>query len=198
MSNGKTYFNQWNDKNTLFTIYLGSNDIYIVNQVNKDNNPDIADYVKNNKSVSENLNNITNIIFDKIEEIYKIGGKNFMLVYIPPFDKAPLNTNKKYNFYKAQVPYFNSLLKEKSENLFKNYNDINIILYNNYAEYKYIIRKYNKYNFISGKKGWKIDSKDKNIIQKYFWADHTHITNKGNVIIAEDIDNLLKFISDKE
>ena len=80
MSYGKKLCDKWNGNNTLFAIHIGSNDIWdFHNYCNKTLN--INDYcVKNNNTIYENMNDITMIIYDKIEKMYEIGGKNFMVI----------------------------------------------------------------------------------------------------------------------
>ena len=91
---------------------------------------------------------------------------------------------------------FNSLLIKESEKLFEEYKDINIIIYNTNEEYRYIINNYEKFYFVSGTKIYESCEKPcKENSSDYFWKDHTHITEKGNIIIANNIDELLKSIN---
>jgi len=99
----KEYFKHWNGKNTLFVIYIGSNDIYVVNQKKNSNK---IDYVTNNKSIEENITDIVNIIYEYIEKLYKNGGINFMIMNLPPFHLAPANANNKYQYYSTIIPFF--------------------------------------------------------------------------------------------
>lgn len=59
MTKDKNYFNKWNGYNTLFSIYLGSNDISIINfkksKLNK------SQYVKNNKTIDDNIIDIIDL-----------------------------------------------------------------------------------------------------------------------------------------
>ncbi|ORY46733.1 hypothetical protein LY90DRAFT_509184 [Neocallimastix californiae] len=180
MSQGKKYFNQWNSNNTLFSIYMGSNDIKDIN------------FINNNRTINENINYIVDIIFNKIECVKEIGGNNFLVINIPPFELAPINSKNKYNYFKDEIFYFNNLLNKKAEELYIKYKDINIIIYNINNEYKYIMKNYKKYNFISCNDAWKLsENKVFSKLDQYFWRDNTHISNKANRIIAEDINELL-------
>jgi len=180
MSQGKKYFNQWNSNNTLFSIYMGSNDIKDIN------------FINNNRTINENINYIVDIIFNKIECVKGIGGNNFLVINIPPFELAPINSKNKYNYFKDEIFYFNNLLNKKAEELYIKYKDINIIIYNINNEYKYIMKNYKKYNFISCNNAWKLsENKVFSKLDQYFWRDNTHISNKANRIIAEDINELL-------
>jgi len=54
------------------------------------------------------------------------------------------------------------------------------------------MKNYKKYNFISGNNAWKLSTnKVFSNLDDYFWRDNTHISNKANRIIAEDINELL-------
>lgn len=180
MSPGKKYYDKWNSTDTLFAIYMGSNDVGHVNNL------------KNNKTVNENLDDILNIFFDKVEKIYQIGGKNLMIIMVSPLDLAPVSPKSK-QIYSANIQYFNCKLIEKSKELYNKYEDINIIVYDTNGEYKFIMKNYKKFNFISVTDMWKSNRSSK--LDNFFWRDNTHISNKANAILAEDIDSLLNSIN---
>jgi len=196
MSYGKKLYDKWNGNNTLFGIRMGSNDIWdLHNYCNITLN--INDYcVKNNNKIYENMDDIITIIYDKIEKMYEIGGKNFMVMNLPPFDLSPKNLNKKFEFLMNEIAYFNSLLSEKAKYIFNKYKDINIIIYNINEEYRYIMKEYKSFNFTSGSEMY-IQNKNNNP-DKYFWNDYTHLTEKGNEILAEDINDLLQSLNENK
>lgn len=187
MAYGKEYHNEWNSNNALIIIYIGLNDIFHLKFKCKHINDN---YCKlNDKSVNENINDITNIMFNTIEKMYEVGVKNFMIMNIPPFHLAPVNRNNKYQFVEQAIPYFNSILIKKAKHLFNKFNDINIIVYDTNNEYKYIINNYKNFMFLTKEKLWKDNQNDDK--DKYLWRDHFHISEKGNKIIAKDINDLL-------
>jgi len=185
-------FIKWKGSNTLFAIHLGSNDIKVVylKKSNYNGDPDYAEYVNNNKPVNENIENIIRILFNNIKKIYVNGGRNFLIFNIPPLELANVSAKRKKN-YKSGIPIFNSLLKKEAKNFFEDYNDVNIIIYDLNEKYRNIINNFEDYNFVSGKEMY-ISHKNETDINKYFWRDNTHLTEKGNIIIAESIDALLK------
>jgi len=191
MAYGQKYYNQWNGNDTLIIIHIGSNDIH---HLNFECSKKILNFcVKNKKSINENINDIVDIIFNIIKNIYEIGGKNFMLMNIPPFELSPQNRDKKKNFYINEIQYFNTLLIKKANKLFNKYNDINIIIYNTNEEYRYIIKEYKKFNFKTINEMYK--DNENHPSDDYFWNDYTHITDKGNKILAYDINDLLESIN---
>jgi len=155
---------------------MGSNDINDVNYLNN-----------SNKTPTENLNDIINVIFNTTENMYKVGARNFLFINISPFDLSPSNAGNKRPFYKDQVQLFNQALEEHSKTLFNKYDDINIIVYDNNSQYKYVMANYSHFQFKEG--SWNFHKKEN--MDNFFWRDFTHITNKGNRILAEDIDLLL-------
>ena len=190
-------FSVLNDKNTLFAIHLGSNDVYDVYLKKSEykGRPEYIEYVNNDKSPNENIADIINVMFEQIRKIYSIGGRNFLIFNIPPLDLADVNKVRNKN-YKEAITLFNSLLVKESEKLFEEYRDINIIIYNANEEYRYIINNYEEFDFISGTQIYKLCEKLCEIsFNKYFWNDHTHITEKGNRIIANSINELLKSLN---
>jgi len=184
MSPGKNYSEEWNSNNTLFAMYMGSNDVFDVKKVN------------NTKTMFENLNDVLDVIYITLENIYEVGGRNFLILNVAPFYYAPINAQgNKYEYVFKSVPYFNYFLRVKANKLFKNHDDVNVIFYDLHAEYLHIMDQYANYGFKFKDKAWKIDNKKykkKNQVDLFFWRDFTHISNKANKILAEDIHALLE------
>jgi len=184
MSEGQKYADRWNNNDTLFGIYMGSNDIFDVINVN------------NTKTWSQNLDDILEVYYTVMENIYETGGRNFLLINIPPLYNAPVNAGgKKYHFTTETIPYFNYFLKAKAQKFTKQHSDVNLLFYNLHAEYSHILNKYQNYKFISPIKAWKTDPKSKRILKRmdnYFWRDYMHISNRANLLIAEDMNKFLE------
>jgi len=179
MTCGKKFYGQWNTDNSLFAIYMGSNDI-----------ADIG-YKENAKSI---IDDELDSYLDTVINFYNDGARNFMFLYLPPLDKGPVNTKGKHNYFKENIPYFNQKLMEKAQLLYGSLDDINIFIYNTYEEYNYVLENYEPYNFISNIDSWKKERKDR--MNKYFWRDNTHISNKANLILAMDINDYLNSFMD--
>ncbi|OUM60162.1 carbohydrate esterase family 16 protein [Piromyces sp. E2] len=179
------FYNSWNSNDTLFSLWIGCNDIRFIKR-----------NYNNNKKIPR-LTLIFNIIiqnmFNTIEKMYKTGAKNFLILNIPPLDKAPLNDSGKYNYYKYDVMHFNTSFNIKAEILAKKYKDINIIVYNTREEYEYIMNNYKEFNLIDGHSKWSAN-KTANL-KNYFWLDRSHISFRGNEILAKDINDLLSSIN---
>jgi len=183
MTKDKIFYNQWDSKNTLFALYLGSNDIHFIN------------FINTNKTVFQVMDNIIDIIFNHAEKMYEKGARNFIFINVPPLNEAPINAKGKHSYYKDEIPYFNNAINKKTKILFKKYNDINIIVYNLNNEYMYIMENYKEFGFLFGKEAWLNNPEFKE--DDYFWRNPTHISNKGNKLIAEDINDLLTSLNEK-
>jgi len=180
----KKYSDQWDSHNTLFAMYIGSNDIFEVKNLN------------NTKTMFENLNDILDVISTTLENIYEVGGRNFLILNVAPFYYAPINAKRnKYQYVFQTVPYFNYFLKVKAAKLFANHEDVNVLFYDLHTEYLYIMDHYADYGFQSKDQAWKTDNKrykKHTKLDDFFWRDFTHISNKANKILAEDIHSLLE------
>jgi len=187
MPNGQKYADRWNSDNTLFAVYMGSNDVFDVIKVN------------NTKTWSQNLDDILNVLYTTVENIYEVGGRHFLLVNIPPLYDAPVNAGgKKYHYVTETIPYFDYFLKAKAQKFARQHPDANVLLYNLHAEYSHILNKYQDYKFISSIKSWKTDPESHHHLKnldKYFWRDFQHISNRANLLIAEDMETFLEKLS---
>jgi len=175
MSKGRKFGDQWKSNNTLFAYWLGCNDIRNVFR-----EPHITPLL---------FNQIHETMFNIFNSLYMNGARNFLIINIPPLDKAPLNESGKYNYYKDDVESFNNEYIKYSKNFFKKHPSVNIIIYNAKEEYEYVMNNYKSFNLISGNSRW---SAYKNLDLKYFfWHDHSHLSYTGNKILAEDMHSLL-------
>jgi len=188
-------FIRWNGNNTLFAIHIGSNDVntFYSKKSKYKGKKEYIEYVNNNKAPEKNIEDILDHLLKTVENIYINGGRNFLFFNIPPLELADVNTKRKNN-YKLHIPVFNSLLNEKVKLFHEEHNDINIIIYNLNEQYRNIINHFERYGFVSGKEIY-INNKNSTTDDKFFWYDHTHLTEKGNKIIAESIDDLLKTLN---
>ncbi|ORY63645.1 hypothetical protein LY90DRAFT_505306 [Neocallimastix californiae] len=180
----KKSLNEWNSYNTLFVIYIGTNDIYHINHKCKNEHSIFC--TKNNKSVIDNINNIIDIIFNIIYKLYNIGARNILIFTISP-KRYILN-----NYLKNDVLNFNNNIIEKSKYFFKKHSDINFIIYNTADKFKDIISNCNMYKLKNCTNMWKLNKEDN--LSDYLWFD-SHLTDHGNKILAEDINYLLSSLN---
>ncbi|KAG4102877.1 hypothetical protein H8356DRAFT_1420714 [Neocallimastix lanati (nom. inval.)] len=180
----KKSLNEWNSYNTLFAIYIGTNDIYHINHKCKDEYSIFC--TKNNKQVIDNINDIIDIIFNIIYKLYNTGARNIMIFTISPKSYI-LN-----NYLKNDVIRFNDNIIEKSKYFFKKHSDINFIIYNITDKLKEIISNCTMYKFKDCTNMWKFNKE--NNLSDYLWFD-SHLTDHGNKILAYDINYLLYSLS---
>lgn len=186
MSNGKKYFNEWNKYNTLIAIFMGTNDVHHLNQKCKSEQSIFC--AKNNKTINENINNITDIIFEIINKFYNIRARNILI--LTPLNKPYIFNINHYSTNNTSI--FNNNMINKSIQFFEKHNDTNFIIYNPNNEIKNIVTNCNKYNFKDCKNMWK-DNKTDNLTD-YLWVD-SHLSEVGNKYLTEDINDLLNSLS---
>ncbi|KAG4087757.1 hypothetical protein H8356DRAFT_1727902 [Neocallimastix lanati (nom. inval.)] len=179
MSKGKK-FDSWDGQSSLFAIWLGCNEIRCI---------------KHTQEVQKVYNTAINIIFDKIEGMYKVGARNFLILNIPPLDKAPLKEDQNYNYYRYDIFYYNEKLSEYANNFFYRHPDTNIILYNANEQYNYVLLNYQEFGLFTGNTPWTVGRRYG--LSRYFWFDNFHPTFRGHQIIADDITVLLKSLNKK-
>jgi len=181
MSNGKRFNNVWNENNSLFVFWFGANDVNVLNQ--------------------EVFDEVITDLFNIINKIYNIGGRNLLLFGAFPIHKNPLRaswykhkncTIDDCSVIKNEVSTFNNKIIEKGKIFFEKYKDVNIIYYSTVDIIEHIISNCNRYEFKNCINAWKFNKK--NNLHEYFWVD-SHISSRANKILAKNINDLLKSLN---
>jgi len=167
MSKGKTFFNKWDSKNSLFVIWVGYND---------------NDNILKKKETATEINEIVERMFNVIEDIHKVGARNILIMNVLPKYNCPASSKEIKDFLKQNILLFNKMLINNSERIFKIYNNLNIFVYDIFKRFENIINNYSKYGF---KDCVNSIPKGKNL-NNYLWIKW-HITDLRNKIIAEDM-----------
>ncbi|ORY54136.1 hypothetical protein LY90DRAFT_670219 [Neocallimastix californiae] len=179
MTEGKQYGDRWNSTSSLFAIWIGTNDILNVNRW---------------KRVNREFDKVNKVLFNLVEGMYYEGARNFLFLNIPPMERSPYNKRGNRNYLKNYITYFNKVIYNYSENLFKNHPDINLFIYDTNGQYNYILDRCNQYKYTDCKNAWNKMKGNPNI-KKFFWSDFTHMSYRGNAYMAKDIEELLYSIS---
>ena len=164
--------NKWNPQNSLFVVWLGYNDV---------------SFLKENKNYKVEINEIINNLFDNLNDLYKIGAKNILIMNVLPKYLSPW-PNKHH--LRRNLLYFNKKLIISSRKIFLNHSDLNIIFYDIYKKISHVIKNCNEYGFKYCRKS----NKNLNKINGYLWTG-LHLTVSGNKIIVNDIDKYLNSIN---
>jgi len=172
MSENKKFHNEWNKNNSLFAFWVGNIDIHQLYR----------------KNVTIEIDKITDRYFEIINEMYNTGARNILILTI--FNKWCVS-NGNCNI-KNDILRFNSKIIKFSEKIFENHPDTNFIIYNTMDKLIEIVSNCEVYKFKDCTKMWK-DNK-KNNLTDYLWVN-SHLTDHGNKILAEDINNLLNSIN---
>jgi len=165
---------------TLFSIQFGSNDVHIINKYKIEN-------------VNSIITKIVDSMFVQIEKLYNFGARNLLILNISPLDNAPINSKGRHNYYTYNISFFIDLIKKKAKLFYDKFPYINIIIYDTNSFYKYIMKNCKLNTFDDCTNAQEENIKKENI--KFFWRDFTHISEKGNIILAKDINNLLNSIN---
>jgi len=175
MSERKKFNEIWNNNNTLFAFWIGNIDIHQLYR----------------KNVTTEIDKITDKLFESINKMYNVGARNILILNI--FNMGCI-INKSH-YLRNDVLEFNNNVIKKSENFFKKHSDTNFIIYKANNKLDDIFSNCKKYNFKDCTNMW-INNKKKNS-KDYLWIN-SHLTDPGNKILAEDINNLLNSINNKE
>jgi len=192
MSAGKEY-NTWDGETTLFAIWFGINDLgakrryyYTNDEINDD-------------SIDEK---IVDSMFKMIEGCYKEGARNFMFITVPNIEKCPRYSSSSLDLeIKSYIQTYNNVLNNHAKEFQASHPDTNVMVYDSYSEFEYIMENKLKYGIInttSECNGMKFGTFRFygifNICDtmKYFWADFIHPTPAVHEPLAYDIDAFLQ------
>jgi len=189
MTKGRKFADKWNGDNTLFALWLGTNDISNFNH---------TEYPQ--PSINNVLETIMDIYFTSIKGLYDVGARNFLFINVQSIDDMPsvyefpgVQPGVQTNF-DVMVNYFNESLKNHCQKFNAQHPDTNIIVYNMFDEIKHIMDHFQEYNFSSNNEFWINKGLPQELAEQYIWSDGIHTTFKVNNIFAEDIDSYLKSI----
>lgn len=180
MTKGKKFYDRWNSNNTLFAFWIGCNDIR-----------NIIRYPFTFMA----FDRIITIMFLNFNYLYNDGARNFIILNIPPLDKAPLNNSGIYNYYKDDVLFFNNAYIQHAKKFYEEHPDINIIVYNTKEEFEYVMENYKEFNLDNANLKWSANKTAD--LEGYFWIDRSHLSYTGNKILAEDIHDLLSSLNEE-
>jgi len=175
----------WNSNNSLFIIWFGTNDILYMDRTKYKNNS------------NEIIESVINLLFNTLDELYELGGRNFVFFNIHSLYKLPSN-HEPYNHIdgnelKNNCITFNDCIQDNALKFHNKFNDTNVFVYNVKEEIEYIQNNYKLFNFANADKNYKeeYNKDDTTDINNYIMADNLHFTYKTHEIIAKDINSLL-------
>jgi len=169
------YNKVWNSQNSLFCIWIGSNEIRSA---------------CGNNQVPETLyNNALDRLLQILEDIYNSGARNYLFLNIPPLETIPYYMRHVYPFVKNDVEYFNTHLDNTIQLFSEKHDDINIFVYDVHKRSLDVINHCKAYQFKDCKRAW-LKTK-KYPLRKYFYSDLSHNTYKANEIFVKDMLEML-------
>jgi len=171
---------KWNSDNTLFTIYVGFNDI---------------NHIFYGHDAKTDIDKIANELLKVLEKIYEVGGRNFLFMNIQPMEKIRLFRDRNPQLKedaKINSIYFNERLNIISKMFYNNHTDLNVFIFNTHEFYENVINNCYDYGFKNCVIMWR-ESETEND-QDFFWYDEFHITNKANKHLGESLNRLFESI----
>jgi len=166
MTAGKKFSN-WKSDDTLFAYWFGINDC-----INTNLNPE------------DTVQGSFKVLLNFMDEVYKEGGRNILLINIPPYDRS----TPKMQLIETFNNNYNGIAKE----FCTIHPDVNIFVYNSYDEFNYILENNESFNITYTTGSYETSSNKKNNNRKhFFWHDELHPTDKVHEILAEDIHTFL-------
>jgi len=175
MTEKKPFADQWESSTTLFGIWIGSVDVI---------------RIKKNQDFEKMTKEILADMFKNVENLYKTGARNFLILDIFQLDDTPYNKSGKVDFLKDDITYYNNLLKKNVEKFFKSKKDVNIFYYDINSLVTDIISNCKDYGLDNCVDAYNLN-KDKDV-KGFLWSDFTHTTYTANAIFTENIETLLK------
>jgi len=179
MSKGRKYADKWNGSNTLFTFWLGTNDI---TSLNRTEFPQAF--------LNQTLDTLGDIFFTNVKGLYDTGARNFLIFNVQSINEIPSSNGSSINF-DSDVQNFNEHIQKLSKDFTTKFTDSNIIIYNMMEEIRYIQEHYKDYGFINSNDFWDKKNLTEADIPKYIWIDGLHTTFKTNGIFADDVNKCL-------
>jgi len=163
---------KWDSESSIFAFWFGINDM-----------------IKTKQSQDNTVKLGLGDLFNTIGEIYNYGARNFLIFNVPPVDKAPFFISGAFLNTAEFVDKFNAGILEKIEEFSKGHQDANVILYNAFDEFNYIMDHHKEYGLTELKKDYNnYSTRDRDT---FFWNDSNHPTDKVHKIFAEDLHNFL-------
>ena len=100
----------WNGNNSLFVSWFGVNDIAL--------NTALGFPLESGASSSNGYDGVATPYFDQLEILHDAGARDFMVLLVPPIDRAPVTVGSGYEtvqYTLNNITAFNQVLKDKAQ-----------------------------------------------------------------------------------
>jgi len=136
-----TYRSAWASNDTLFTFWIGINDIINSNDFNNGTNATLM------AAIFTEYGNLLDIMYDS-------GARNFLLIDVPTIQKSPLSQSEP-SYIKAQVRVIQSWgvqLQGLAKSFEANHTDATVLLFSSYGIFQQILKSPTSYKQTAGLK----------------------------------------------
>ncbi|ORX83936.1 hypothetical protein BCR32DRAFT_266661 [Anaeromyces robustus] len=172
MTKGKEFSN-WEGESSLFAIWFGINDM-----------------IKSTVSQEETVEIGHDVVFNLVAEgLYEYNARNFLFFNLPPMEIAPCMIKGGFSHIAEFVEKLNTSLKTKAEAFHKKHPDTNVMYYNTYDEFSYILENNQFFNVTYVKDEYYYHTKRDR--RNFFWYDETHPTDYVQKYLTDDLDKFL-------
>ncbi|CAG7847675.1 SubName: Full=Uncharacterized protein {ECO:0000313/EMBL:CCA73365.1} [Serendipita indica DSM 11827] len=168
---GKTYYPSWSSSNTLFSVWIGINDIgqaYWRGSV-------------------PNMDTLMNRYFQLVQSMYNVGARHFLFLTVPPVQRSPLmlgqgSTNTANQ--KAVIADYNAKLKAKAASWAASNAGATALVYDTSTVVNAILDNPSAYGLR--------DATSYGSGNTYAWCDNYHISPVVHKALAADLSKLIK------
>jgi len=158
-----------NEFDTLFSFWYGTNDVLYF------------DREKYKFVMKEMYELIADTLCSKLDEIYEMGGRNFLFFKLVDQSVLPYNVNNldenELKIIKENTQVYNNRLVENAKSFHERHPDTNVFVYASDEELNYILETENYTN---------------NVRNDFIWNDDVHPTKRTFRRITRDLEKLLK------
>jgi len=156
----------WTSANSLFSIFIGINDIGNSFYLSGDRN-----------AFSDTL---LNAEFALLQKLYSAGARNFLFVNVPPIDRSPLQiANGGTDAEKAVITGFNTKLAAKIATFKANNSGVTTYLWDSNAQFTTILNAPTSYGFQ--------DSTSYGTGPQYFWGNNYHPSSYAHKFFGQTV-----------
>ncbi|KAI0514959.1 hypothetical protein F5B22DRAFT_609171 [Xylaria bambusicola] len=185
----------WTGDNSIFAVWIGINDIG-------------NSYYKGTDETDILNTQIFDVISDLIDQIYEAGGRNYVLINVPPLDRTPLIVPQgdwAVSTSQADVASWNQLVLDFADTL-KSKGDTNVWVYDSNKSFGEAMDDPLSYAETSGLKNTTdycvayqngtpaqdtLDDSCGVPVNEYFWLNNLHPTSAIHEVVAKGVADLL-------
>ncbi|KAK0446962.1 uncharacterized protein EV420DRAFT_1714419 [Desarmillaria tabescens] len=171
----------WASENTLFSVWIGINDILNTYYLGGDRDAFSDTLVDAYIALMEEL-----VLRAHLRRDCNVGARNFLFLNVPPFDRSPFTlalSTSSQALEKSVIEGFNSRLATRAAALGANHSDVKTWIWDSNAAFTAILDDPTSYGFQDVTSYGDADG--------LFWRDSLHPTSDAHALFSQDVAKLL-------